>query len=317
MAGAKLTSLSYLGLAVETTLGTPVAATGFIPVRSFKPQDNPKYVQDTGYRGQPVDLFGEYLGIISSQYDIEGDAYPGSFGNILAMIFGQDTLSGSSAPYTHKFVPIATPPSYTLGDYYVAGYRQWPGCKASKLSIKFTPDAGLTYTTTLLGFPSATATEPTTQTFGVNPYFLGWEASLSIGGTQNTKLNSFSLNLQRKGSKAIFSAANSQNPFDIFVGPLSADWDLDFYMEDDSEYELALSQATKAVSITLTQPGTSYALTFTSSAVQFTKPTIDRSKEFVQVKLTGSAIFNATDASVITSTLINGTTAAYTTTAAS
>jgi len=317
MAGAKLTSLSYLGLAVEAALGTPVAPTGFIPVRSFKPQDNPKFVQDTGYRGQPVDLFGEYLGVISGQYDIEGDAYPSSFGNIMAMMFGQDTVTGSASPYTHKFVPVATPPSYTLGDFYVAGYRQWPGNKASKLSIKFTPDAGLTYSTTLLGFPSATGTAPATQTFGTNPYFLGWEASLSIGGTANTKLNSFSLSLERKGAKALFSAANSQNPFDIFVGPLSADWDLNFYMEDDTEYALALSQATKAVTVTLTQPGTNYACTFTSSAVQFTKPTIDRSKEYVGVKLTGSAIYNATDGSVITASLVNATSTAYTTSAAS
>ncbi len=317
MAGAKLTSLSYLGLAVEATLGTPVAPTGFIPLRSFKPQDNPKFVQDTGYRGQAVDLFGEYLGVVSGQYDIEGDAYPSSFGNILAMMFGQDTVSGSASPYTHKFIPIATPPSFTLGDYYVAGYRQWPGNKASKLSIKFTPDAGLTYSATLLGFPSATATAPVSQTFGTNPYFLGWEASLSIGGTANTKLNSFTLNLERKGAKALFSAANSQNPFDIFVGPLSADWDLSFYMEDDTEYTLALAQATKAVSVTLTQPGTNYALTFTSSAVQFTKPAIDRSKEYVGMKLTGSAVYNATDGSVITASLVNATSTAYTQTAAS
>ncbi|MFB5192757.1 phage tail tube protein [Alicyclobacillus fastidiosus] len=254
---------------------------------------------------------------MSSTYDIEGDAYPSSIGNLLAAIFGTDTVSGSSAPYTHTFGTASYPGSLTLSDYYVAGFRQFPGQKLTKLSFKFTPDAGLTYSASFIGFPSASATAPSSQTFGTNPFFLGWEASLSIGGTANAKLNSLTLNLQRKNSEALFSAANSQNPFDIFLGPLAADWDIDFYMEDDSEYTLALNQATKAVSVTLTQPGTGYSITFTSSAVQFTKPTIDRSQEYVQSSLSGSAIYNATDASVVTATLKNGVSTAYTSSAAS
>ena len=315
--GAKLTSLSYLGLAVETTLGTAVAPTGFIPVRSYKPQDKPLYIPDTGYRGQAVDLFGEYQGPISSTYEIDGDAYPTSVGNLLALILGTDTVTGTVAPYTHKFATNATPVSMTLSDFYVAGFRQWAGQKCEKLTFKFTPDAGLTYTAQMLGFPSVVGAAPSTQTFTTVPFFLGWEATVSIGGTADTQLDSFTLTLQRKGSKALFSANDSQNPFDVFVGPLAADWDLEFYMEGDTEYDYAMVQGSKAVSVTLTQPGTSYSLNFTSSAVQFTEPTIDRSKEFVGVTLKGSGIYNATDSSVVAATLINSVSAAYSTTAAS
>ena len=88
-------------------------------------------------------------------------------------------------------------------------------------------------------------------------------------------------------------------------------------MEGDTEYDYAMVQGSKAVSVTLTQPGTSYSLNFTSSAVQFTEPTIDRSKEFVGVTLKGSGIYNATDSSVVAATLINSVSAAYSTTAAS
>ena len=263
-------------------------------------------MQDTGYRGQPVQLFGEYLGTESATYEIDGDAYPTSFGNILAAWFGTDTMTGSSSPYTHTFSLSPTSPdpvSYTLSDYYVAGFRQWAGAKCDKLTMKFTPDAGLTYTAHFLGFMSQTGTAPSSKTFATNPYFLGWEAALKIGATANTRLNSFTLTLTRNGAKALFSAANSQNPWDIFLGPASADWDLDFYMQDDTEYELALSQATQAVTVTLTQPGTNYSVTFTSSAVQFTKPSIDRSKEYVAVSLTGSAINNATDNGIVTARL--------------
>ncbi|MHB1681590.1 MAG: phage tail tube protein [Bacilli bacterium] len=313
----KLTSLSYLGLAVETVLGTAVAPTAFIPIRKFTPQDTPTYVPDTGFRGQPVDTFGEYLGVISSTYALDGDVYPTSFGTLLANLFGVDTVTGTAAPYTHTLTTAAVPGSLTLSDYYVAGYRQWPGQKVEKLSLKFTPQAGLTHTTNLLGWPSATGTVPASETFGTNPFFLGWEASLTIAGVANPKLASFTLDLQRMKSAAVFSAQNSQKPFDIFVGPMAADWTLEYYMEDDTEYSTALVQGSQAVSVTLTQAGSGNSITFTSSAVQWVKPTIDRAGEYVLVSLDGKAIYNATDAGVAQAKIVNAIGTAYTTTAAS
>lgn len=313
----KLTSLSYLGLAVETTLGTPVAPTGFIPIRKFTPQDNPTYVEDIGYRGQPVDTFGEYLGVIDSTYTVDGDVYPTSFGTLLANFFGMDTVTGAAAPYTHTLTAAAVPGSLTLSDYYVAGFRQWPGQKVEKMSLKFTPQSGLTHTTNLIGWPSATGTAPGSLTFGTNPFYLGWEASLTLGGTANPKLASLTLDLQRTKSATVFSARNSQNPFDTFVGPMAAAWTVEFYMADDTEYTLALSQSLQAVAVTLAQAGSGDSLTLKSSAVQWVKPTIDRAGEYVLVSLQGKAVYNATDAGVAQAVLVNSVGTPYTTTAAS
>jgi hypothetical protein len=305
---------------VETTLGTAIAPTAFIPVRSFKPQDNYQYISDKGNRGTLVNTYGEYQGTLSGEYSIDGDAYPTSFGNLLAAFFGSDTVTGTATPYSHKFAlsPTSpTAPSYTLADYYVAGFRNWPGARMDKLTIKFTPDAGLTYTAHFMGFPSATGTAPVSTTFATNPYFLGWEANLSVNGTQNARLNSFTLTLTRQNAKVLFSAANSQKPWDIFLGPGDAEWDLDFYMQDDTEYSLGVTAGTVPVTVTLTQPGTNYAITLTSSAVQFTKPTIDRSKDYVAVSLTGTGLYNATDNGAVTATLVNGVSTSYVTTASS
>lgn len=315
---AKLTALSHLGLAVETVLGTPVAATGWVPVLTFKPQDVLKYIEDTGYRGQPVEDYGEYLGVTSSTYDVDGDFFPGSGGNLLAAIFGKDTISGTAAPYTHTFSTLGTGlPSYTISDYYVAGARQWAGSRCEKLTLKFTAEAGLTYTASFLGFPSATYTVETTYTFGTSPFFLGWEAALALGGVADANLESFTLDLQRVKSAALFSAANTKEPYDIFLGPLKASWQLSFYANDDTEYAKALTQATGTTQVVVTQPGTGDTLTLTSSAVQWTKPTINRGKDYVIVDLSGEGVYNATDASVAKAVLVNSVSAAYSTSAAS
>lgn len=314
----KLTSLSYLGMAVETTLGTPVASTGFIPVRGFKPQDVLKYIDDVGKRGFPVDRYGAYLGPTSSEYEIDGDFYPTSGGNLLASVFGTDTVSGvSPGPYTHTFTVNPTPGSITFGDYYVAGYRQWAGQKVDKLSLKFTPEAGLSYTAHSIGFPSVTATAPSSETFGTNPYLLGWEAALTIDGTADSALDNFTIDLNRLNSEALFSAQNSQKPFDVFVGEMSADMTLGFYMEADTEYAYALSQGTHAVVVTVTQGGSGDVLTLQASKVQFTRPTIDRAGKYVRVTLQGEALYNATDSGVALAKLQNAVATAYTTTSAS
>lgn len=314
---ALLTAESHLGLAVETTPGTPVAATGWVPVLDFKPQDVLKYIEDKGYRGQPVEDFGEYLGVKSSTYQIDGDFFPGSGGNFLGAIFGLDTVTGTASPYSHAFTTVSRPPSLTISDYYVAGGRQWAGSRCEKLQLKFAVDAGLTYAAHFIGWPSTTYAPETTFSYGANPFFLGWEAALTLGGTADANLESFTLDLQRVKSAPLFAAANSQVPYDTFLGPLKASWTLGFYMTGDAEYAKALTEAATSTVVTITQPGTSDTLTLTSSAVQYTKPTIDRSKDYVLVTIEGEGVYNATDKSVATATLVNATASAYTTTASS
>jgi|GEM_PF-5378628 len=385
MPGAKLTSLSHLGLAVESVLGTPVAATGWAPIMKFTPQDLPQWVADQGFRGQATRDFGQYLGLESSTYDLNGMLYPDSGGNFLAAVMGAESTSGTTsgasttlasaatagsttistvatesastviqidtgslsevhtvssvsgagpytltldtpllfshtsgatvqpvvAPFTHTFTNAAYLPSYTLSDYYVAGARQFPGARCEKLALKFTPEAGLSYTANFLGFPSVTYSPGTTRTYETDPFFLGWEAALSISSSPDVNLSSLTVTLTRDKSKTLWSAQNSQNPYDVFVGPLVAEWDAEFYMNSDTEYLLALSQATKTVSCTLTQPGTNHTLTLTSTAVQFQKPTIDRGQDYVIVRLTGDAVYNATDGGPVQMALANSLSGQY------
>lgn len=317
MAGAKLTSLSHLGLAVEATLGTAVAATGWVPILKFNPQDLPKYVADTGFRGQATRNFGQYLGVESATYDVDAYFYPSSGGNFLAAIFGADTVTGTASPYTHTFKNASYLPSYTISDDYVAGARQFAGARCEKLVIKFTPEEGVSVTANFLGFPSITYTAETSFTYGTNPFFLGWEGTITLGGTADSNLSSFTATITRDKSKVLWSSANSKSPYDIFMGPMAVALDCEYYMTADTEYVSALSQGTQAVVASFTQPSTSDVLTLTASAVQWTKPTIVRSADYVTVKVTGDAIYNSTDLGPMQATLENAISTSYATEAVS
>ena len=311
----KLTGLTFLGFGVETTQGTPETPTGFMPIRQPKPQDVLKYVPDTGNRGYAAQTYGEYLGVVSSTYDFDGDFYPTSTVNLLANVMGTDTVTGTAVPYTHTLTLAATPGTLTVSDYYVAGFRQWPGVKVEKLAIKFTPDAGVTYTATCLGWPSVSGTAPTTWTFATQPFFLGWEAALTLNNVSTLSLTEATITIARQKSEVLFSAQNSNAPFDTFVGLMEATWDLTFYMEADTQYVLALTEQQIPVQLAFTIPGSGGdTLTFTSSAVQFTKPTIVRSQEYVEVTLSGTGIYNATDHGPIQAVATNSVATAFTTT---
>lgn len=317
MPNAQITRLTHLGLAVETTPGTPVAATAWVPGMRYRPQDIPQFIMDTGMRGTPFQDYGAYLGTKSSSYSLEGMLYPLSGGNFLSAIMGLDTVTGTS-PYTHKFTVADVPPSYTLSDTYLgqAGVgRQWPGSRCHRLQLKFTPEAGVSYTSQWLGWPSATYT-PETQTWETDNFFLGWEGAVTFGGTADANLSSFNLDLQRVGSKALFSAQNSQDPYDVFLGELKATCDMEFYMLADTEYAYALSEGTETAVVTVTQ-NASTILTVTMSALQFIKPTINRSGKWVTVQLNGVPLYNATDAGILQCTLENSIATAYSTTASS
>ncbi|HVB08773.1 MAG TPA: phage tail tube protein [Bacillota bacterium] len=315
---AQMTSLMHLGLGIEATLGTPVAPTAWVPSQAPKPQVDITYVADEGFRGVPWQTFGEYQGTMSSTYQMDGMFYPLSGGNLLAAFLGLDTVTGAT-PYLHTFTAADTTPSYTLSDTVLGSAavgRKFAGSRLSKLKLNFTPKGGLSYTANWLGWPDVTYT-PEATTFETEPFFLGWEAALSFGGSPDLNLSKFQLQLERVGSEALFSASGTQNPYDIFVGPIKVTWDLSFYMITAGEYDYPYTQTPEVTQVVVTQPATGAILTLVSSGLQFTKPTIGRGSKYVTVALMGTGYYNATDSGALQAMLSNTVTTSYSTTAAS
>ncbi|MDI3341279.1 MAG: hypothetical protein QJR03_12190, partial [Sphaerobacter sp.] len=97
-----LTSLTHLGIGKETTWGTPVAASKWMPVKNPKPEDVAAWVDDVGLRGVPSQTFAKYLNRMSSTYEFDGDFFPDVPPYLLLGILGNDTVTGTG-PYTHTF----------------------------------------------------------------------------------------------------------------------------------------------------------------------------------------------------------------------
>ncbi|MDX2590986.1 phage tail tube protein [Streptomyces sp. WI03-4A] len=295
----KATQLSFLGIAKETTPGTPVAATQFIPVTQITPKDNLSLLDDKGYRGALVDVYDQIAGVLSGTVDFDGDVFPDTVGFPLAGLLSDVVTTGASAPFSHVFSVLNSgsgqPTSYTLNDNYVAGNRQYPGAKFSELGFKFTADGLLTYSAKATTFGSITAAAPTTS-FTAIPPMVGWAGVAQIAGVTQAGLLDGEVNIKRSVT-IINSVDGTQAPAQLWSGPVQVDGKATLVMEDDTALTQYLTTAKPAIDFTFTSGAgaTLVSLKLHMSKCSISAADITRGKDYIEVPITFTALANTTD----------------------
>jgi hypothetical protein len=297
---------SYLGVALETTKGTAVAATNFVPItlNSFKPVDVIAPLYDTGIRGSLVENYNYVQGRRNTTVDFGGPVFADTIGFWVAGILGDVVTTGSGAPYTHVISlkntvgtnSDAQPKALTITDFYGANTRYYPGCQITDLGLTFNADGMLEYTAKAMGFPSTTTTAPTPSFSSVLPTQV-WTGTVSIGGTQVGYLRTGTLDLSRK-SEAIWGVSNTQAPYQVFLGSLTAKGKMTFVMQDDTELTryITNTQPTITVNFSTGSGSTATELQFTLTKGAYVTGAIERNAEYVEVTVDIEALGNSYDA---------------------
>lgn len=123
-----LSRLAILGLAKESTVGTYVAPTVYIPFTSVDYEDIYTEIKDESYRANDSTLQGMYQGVVEADWSIDLLAYADVTGHFLRAIIGPDTVTagasttlsaGSSIGATTVTVTSAT--GITTGTYIQIG----------------------------------------------------------------------------------------------------------------------------------------------------------------------------------------------------
>lgn len=297
---------SYVGIAKEATKGTAVAATDFIPVAkdSLKPQDIIDPLYDTGLRGSQAVNYAYLQGRSRSTFDFGGSAFADTIGYSLAGIMGSVDTTGSSAPFTHSVTlknslvsgADAQPISYTLTDFYAVDVRQYPGCQFSDFSLRFNADGLLEYDAKSTGWQSATVSDPTPSFSTVLPIPV-WRGTVTIGGSPVTTSMEGNIDLTRAVTP-IYGISNTQNPYQVFLGPLEVSGKIKFVMDADTELTRFLTNTQPAIVLNWTQ-GTGATLTRIQATISkgaYTTAMIDRGDDFVTVTVDISPQATSADA---------------------
>ena len=302
------THRSYLGVAKETTEGTAVAPTFFIPVNSGKLKADeiidPLY--DDALRGSLVKNYAYVQGRTHSTVDFGGPVFADAFGWVLSSLLGSVTTTGASAPYTHAItlknataVAVdAQPTSLTFTDFYAANVRAYPGCSVNDVSLSFSAEGLLEYDAKAMGWAGAVATTPSPSFTSVLPTPV-WNGTVTIGGTSITNAVEGSINLTRPVTP-IFGISNTQNPYAIFQGAVEAKGQFKFVMENDTELTRFLTNTQPSITVSWSTgsgaTATQIAATLTKGA--YTTATIERGKDFVEIAINFEGLGNTTDAAV-------------------
>lgn len=300
------TNRSYVGIAKETTKGTAVTPTDYIPVvaSSLKPVDIIDPLYDDGLRGSNVKNYNYIPGRVRSTFDFGGQVFPDTIGYAIAGVLGDVATTGASAPYTHTISlensavagADSQPTSFTLTDFYSAAVRAYPGIQVHDFSLKFNADGMLEYDAKATGWASASASTPTPSFSTVLPTPV-WQGTVTIGGSTISNTISGNLDMKRPVTP-VYGIAATQNPYQVFVGPLEVTGKFTFVMEADTELTRFLTNTQPAIVLNWAYGtgSTAVQLQATLTKGAYVAAAIERGADLVEISVDVNALGNTTDA---------------------
>jgi hypothetical protein len=296
---------SYLGIAKEATRGTAVAPTDFIPVMkdALKPVDIVDPLYDTGLRGSNALNYNYIPGRTRSTVDFGGAVFADTVGYGIAGLLGSVATTGASAPFTHTislFNSLASggdvqPISYTLTDFYAVDVRSYPGCQFSDFSLKFNADGMLEYDAKSTGWASETVSDPTPTFSTILPTPV-WRGTVSVGGSTVATAMTGNIDMKRPATP-IYGISATQDPYQVFLGPLEVTGKITFVMEDDSQLLNFLNNSQPALVFNWAygSGASEVQIQATLTKGAYTTGVIERGEDFVQVSVDFNAQANTTD----------------------
>ena len=324
---ALMSGQRWFAMGKETTRGTPVAVSAYIPIdKNPKLTTNVTWLPDKGMRGAPAIQFGDVPGYRHDEFDFKGNVFADTFPNIMEGLLGApDTVTGSAAPYTHKIglqnAPTtgSQPPSYTINDvdYHAqsgGAAKQAANSMIDSVSISFTADGAMTYSAKSLSNAFSEIAVPTWG--GSTELFIpAWNSVVLTGTIPSSVVMSGSIDMKR--NTKVIQTMGQQSPFAIFSDGIEVSGKFKVLAQpNDVWFADSLVSFYQALTFTLTEPVSSHSVAFQMSKVQLKNPVIDSSEAWLKISLDFTAEANTTDAvlgsfSPILFTAVNGQAAAY------
>lgn len=300
--GAYAVSNEWLGLGIETTRGTPVPPTYYIP--HLTPGWDPKlsWLHDDAFRGSPVFTYDEVPGVRYDELGFKFYMRPTDFVWLLvALLGGSDVKTGSSAPYKHTVGLFNTaslgsqPPSFTLVWFDGHINRRFTYGVLVTFVVTFMADGKVEVATKWITGPETTATTTYTPVFTTEHMVPGWDYKVTIGSTTMPNVISGEIKGTRD-TKPIFTGGK-QTVFQNFAGDLDFTGKLVVVLtRTDATILHGLERSEQASTITFKDPATTHTVAFTMAALQLENPSEKPGKKYVEVTTDWQAVANTTDA---------------------
>jgi hypothetical protein len=298
--------LTSVGVALQTTKGTPVTATNFLRVTSVKPQQNIPYLPDNSFQGDMAKVHDEIQGPTSVALELGGNLYADEVGWPLASLLGDLTVTGTQDPYDTTFSLLNSNQGQTK--YYTFTY--WNGsdglefvdCKCNEVTIAYTASGLVTVDSKWDGISATTTTQPTTS-YASTRAQPAWRATVSINSLTGPLVTDISLDLKRTNIPVAAMTSTSAQPVaDIFNAG-----DLDFTGTATVVYDATNGSTIYGyftagtiipivVDLAVTESSKAHEIKFTSTQALITQATLQpASANYVSMAIQFEGIANTTD----------------------
>jgi Phage tail tube protein len=306
-----MTANSYFGLSPESSYGTAASIGLWTPIQTPKVATELTWLDDSAFRGSPVEHYDQVPGVIKAVFDGKCYLYSDVFPHLVrASLGGADSVGASVAVfnsagasvvgYPHTIGLINSPntgsqaPSYTIANNSVDYPYQLTAARMNDLAIAVSVDAAVESTFSFVG-NAASIVASVSPTESTQHFVPAWNVSASIGGASVAVIETFDVNLKRNTTS--IHTLGQQGPYNNFQGPISVEGKFMFVVEaGEPYYAAALTRNQQSVKVQLTDPATGYNVLLQMSNVQLEAPVIDQSKAYVTLSANYVAVANTTDA---------------------
>ena len=312
------TFFTVLALGKETSWGSSVARTAFLPI------DNPRFqpkalrnVVDTGLRGKASQEFDLVAGPGEGTFSYSGNVYADTFGHLIQNTLGSDAVTGTATPFTHTFTqrPTAAAALSSHSLEWQNGIQSYliAGARHSGLTLNFNATDGLlTYQAQGMG-KLGTTTASTATTFTTVSAVPGWEATVSVNAGTPAALLEGSIQFTR-GMRPVhgLGAAGTQDLADLVPLTIQVGMRLTFEFTGTTEYNYYQSNpiAKNAIVITWTDPA-GKTLKFTSTSAGWRIVDLEANNNIYTAVAQINCLDNATDSGVCSMIATNSQSTAY------
>lgn len=303
----KLTQLQHLGLAKETTWGTPVAPTVYFPFDSASADETLNTVVDNGKRGHITKDYGVIPTTMSSALEVEGHLYTNEIGHVLKSLLSSVTTSGTS-PYTHVFKASDAQASLTAQFFDGVEETQYAGLVVDELTISGDAEGVVTVSWSAQGKSGTVVAKSTPAISATLASIAGSFCTLTVGGSANTNLFGFEITIARE-NKLIYGASASQDPTKAAQGSVEVTGSFTFDVENADEFDAFRDQDYVALVLTIGNNASNQAIV-TMSRAFIESASKDDGEVNARVDWEVRGTYNATDAGPVAVELKN-TTASY------
>lgn len=302
-----------LGLAVESTRGTPVAPTFWVPVATMSFQDRTEEAREEQGLGIIADSDSKYVTQKMGEGEIEAQIYDKAFGAILTGLLGAAPSTGAGPPYTHTYTLTNTNQHKSLSLYWKDPDRSdmFPLGMLNSLQLSVEPSGLVNWT---IGFMSKSSRDWSSQTASYTSLGSKWlhqhlkfSVAAAVGSLPGTAISLKSLELNINKNTVFDSVMGTVEPEDILNQQLSVDGSIELNLEDDTYKAYMLDGTYRAMEIKL-DGGSNSALTLRFPRVDFSEWESDYTlNEIAKQTINFKANYDAANALDIisTATLLN------------